>query len=135
MIVAARWTEQEIEYLSDHVGILGYAELARKMGRSESAIKLCRCRRGLPTFHNGDYYSCTMLAQELGRSRASIRKYYRKGWLVGKRATWIARFGKRPLVFVEKHIVAFLKKFNYLFDWKKIPNLYFRNVVKGVQNG
>lgn len=131
--MVSRWTEQELEYLADNVGIRSYAELAKKLKRSENAIKLCRCRKKLPTFHNGNYYSCTLLAQELNRSRTSIRKYYRRRWLVGKKATWKARFGKQPLIFLEEHIVAFLKKFSYLFDWRKIPNLYFRNVVKGVQ--
>lgn len=132
--MAARWTEQELEYLSDSMGILSYTELSKRLGRSENAIKLCRCRRGLPTFHNGNYYSCTLLAHELGRSRTSIRKYYRKGWLVGKRATWKALFGNRPLIFMEDNIVSFLKRFSRLFNWKKIPNLYFRNVVKEIQS-
>lgn len=132
--MATRWTARELDYLADHVGILGYAELSKKLKRSENAIKLQRCRMRLPTFHNGDYYSCTLLARELGRSRASIRKYHRKGWLVGRKATWKALFGKHPFVFLEEHIVAFLRKFCYLFDWRKIPNLYFRNIVKECQD-
>ena len=133
--MATRWTEQELEYLSDNIGILSYAELSKKMKRSESAIKLCRCRRKLPTFYDGNYYSYTLLARELGRSRTSIRKYHRKGWLVGRAATWKARFGNCPLIFLEEHIVSFLQTFHHLFDWRKIPNLYFRNVVKECQNG
>ena len=132
--MASRWTERELDYLANHVGLLNYSELSKKLGRSENAIKLCRCRMKLPTFHKGDYYSSTLLSQELGRSRASIRKYYRRGWLVGKRATWKAKFGKQPLIFLEEHIVAFLRRFHYLFEWRKIPNLYFRNVVKGCQD-
>ena len=128
--MASHWTEQELEYLADNVGILSYAEMARRLKRSENAIKLCRCRRKLPTFHNGSYYTCTLLSQEIGRSRTSIRKYYRNGWLVGKEGTWKAKFGKRPLIFLEEHIVAFLRRFSHLFEWRRIPNLYFRNVVK-----
>lgn len=128
--MSARWTEQEMEYLSDQVGILSYSEMAKRLGRSENAIKLQRCRRKLPTFFDGNYYSCTLLARELGRTRASIRKYYKKGWLTGKRATWKALFGNYPLVFLEEHIVSFLRKFHYLFDWRKVPNLYFSNIVK-----
>jgi hypothetical protein len=133
--MSSRWTEQELDYLANHVGILSYAEMSKRLHRSENAIKLCRCRQGMPTFHNGDYYSCTLLAQELGRSRASIRKYYRRGWLAGRQATWKAKYGKQPLVFLEDHILLFLRKFSHLFDWKKIPNLYFRNVVKELQDG
>lgn len=133
--MSARWTEQELEYLADHVGILGYKELAEHINRSENAVKLCRCRRKLPSFHNnGNYYTCSLLATELGRSRASIRKYYRKGWLAGRKATWKALFGKYPFIFLEEHIVAFLRKFYHLFEWRRIPNLYFRNVVKECQD-
>jgi biotin operon repressor len=131
--MAARWSEQEIEYLADQIGLLSYEELSKKLNRSKEAIKHHRCLMKLPMLRTGNYYSCTLLAKELGRSRASIRKYYRKGWLVGKQATWKALFGNQPFIFLEEHIVDFLRKFNYLFDWRKIPNLYFRNVVKGTQ--
>ena len=120
--------------MSDNVGILDYTNLSKRLGRSENAIKLQRCRLKLPTFHNGNYYSYTLLSQELGRSRTSIRKYHRRGWLVGKQATWKAKFGNYPVIFLEEHIVAFLRKFYHLFDWRKIPNLYFRNIVKECQN-
>ena len=132
--MATRWTTQEIEYLADNVGILGYPELSHEMGRSENAIKLQRCRKRLPTFHNGCYYSCTLLSKELGLSRSSIRRYYQRGWLIGRRATWKALFGKYPLIFLEEDIVSFLRNFSHLFIWRKIPNLYFRNVVREIQD-
>lgn len=132
--MAPRWTEREIDYLSDHVGLMNYTELSMRLKRSPNALKLQRYRRKLPTFHNGDYYSYTLLSRELGRSRASIRKYHRRGWLVGRKATWKACFGNYPVIFLEEHIVAFLRKFYYLFDWRKIPNLYFRNIIRECQD-
>jgi len=132
--MSVRWTEQELDYLADHVGVLSYAELSKKLRRSENAIKLQRCRMKLPTFHNGDYYSYTLLAQELGCSRTTIRKYHQRGWLVGRKATWKALFGNPPVIFLEKHIVVFLRMFYHLFDWRKIPNPYFRNIVKECWN-
>jgi hypothetical protein len=72
----------------------------------------------------------TLLAQELGRSRASIRKYYKRGWLKGRQATWSWAWGKKPMVFLEDDIVQFLKDRHYLFDWRKVPNIYYRNVIK-----
>lgn len=132
--MALRWTDSELEYLADHVGIMDYTTLSKKLGRSKSAIKLQRCRKKLPTFHNGDYYSYTLLAQELGCCRASIRKYHQRGWLVGKKATWKALFGNAPTIFLEDDIVRFLGKFHHLFDWRTITNLYFRNIVREHQN-
>jgi hypothetical protein len=130
--VARRWTEKELDYLANHVGIMNYKALARKLNRSEEAVKLCRCRHRMPSFYDGDYYSSSMLAREIGRSRRIIMKYYRRGWLLGKQATWKARFGQRPYLFTEDNIVAFLEGHFQLFDWRKMPNPYFRNIVKGL---
>jgi hypothetical protein len=127
--MSSRWTPDEIQYISDNAGVLNYAELSRKLGRSEEAIKLCRCRRRLPRFYD-TFYSYSLLSTELGRSRATLRKYYNRDWLVGKRAAWSCKYGKHPMIFTEDNIVDFLHKFSHLFDWKKIPNPYFRNVVK-----
>jgi hypothetical protein len=127
--VAARWTETELEVLNDMVGILNYCQLSKKLKRSRSAIELKRCRDKMPTFFD-NIITQSLLAQELGRSRASIRKYYRKGWLKGKQATWSCAWGKKPIIFLEDDIVQFLKDSHHLFDWKKMPNIYYRNVVK-----
>lgn len=127
--MTGRWTPDEIEYVSEHAGIVGYAELSRRLHRSKAAIKLYRCRHKLPRFID-NFYSYTLLAAELGKSRATLRKWHSRGWLAGKRATWACVHGKRPMIFVEENIVEFLKVRSYLFDHKKIPNPYFRNVVK-----
>jgi hypothetical protein len=132
--MARRWTEKELDYLANHVGLLSYNELARKLHRSRAAVKLCRCKHGMPTFYNGDYYSMTLLSKELGRSSNTISKYHRKGWLKGKKATWRTIYWKNPYLFTENNIMEFLRGHFQLFDWKKIPNLYFKNVVKGLYN-
>lgn len=124
-----KWTEDEVQYLHDNLGIMGYNELSQNLGRSKNAIKLYRCRHKLPTFYD-NIYSYNLLSDELGRSRKTLRKYHRRGWLKGKVASWSCKWGKHPMIFLEKDIVAFLRKHFSRFDWRKIPNLYFRNVVK-----
>jgi len=111
------------------MGVMGYDDLARALGRSREAIKLYRCRHRMPRF-NENFYSYTLLSSELGKSRTSLRKYYRRGWLIGQLASWSSVYGKRPMVFVERNIISFLRKFYHLFDWRRIPNLYFKGVVK-----
>ncbi len=129
--MATRWSEREIEYLHDNMGILSYSELSKELKRSENAIRLYRCRNGLPTFFE-NIYTYALLANELGKSRASLRKYVKKGWLLGKVGTWTCKWGKHPMIFLEKNIVRFLKNHYSLFRPSSIPNLYFRNVVGNI---
>lgn len=131
---APRWTEKEREMLNDYAGIMSYEELSKKLGRSVGAIQQFRCRRKMPTFFD-NFYTYSLLAKELGVHRATLRKYYNRGWLIGKRASWISMFGKRPMMFLEENIVQFLRDKYTLFDGRKIPNIYFRNVVKGMNGG
>jgi len=123
------WTQEEIEYVSEHVGIKDYTEMSHKLNRSRESIKLYRCRHKLPKFID-NFYSYSLLAAELGRSRATLRKYHKLGWLTGRRATWACVYGKHPMIFVEDDIVEFLKKFHHKFNWRDIPNPYFRNIVE-----
>lgn len=131
--MASRWTEREVNFVHDYVGIKSYAELAEQLGRSEEAIKLYRCRHHLPrAFDN--FYSYTLLAKELGRARASLRKYFKRGWLKGRKADWVGVYGKVPMIFLEDDIVVFLQERYYLFEPRKVPNIYFRNVVRDAYN-
>jgi len=131
---APRWTEKEREILNDYAGLMSYEDLSRKLGRSVSALQQFRCRRKMPTFFD-NFYTYSLLAKELGVQRATLRKYYNRGWLIGKRATWTSMFGKRPMMFLHENIVQFLQDKYTLFDGRKIPNIYFRNVVKEMNGG
>lgn len=128
--MAKRWTDRDIQILSDKIGLLSYSELSKKLGRSENAIKLYRARNNMPTLYD-NFYSASMLAQELGKPRTTIRKYHRLGWLKGDHATWSNGIYKKPLMFIEQDIIAFLIEHRDLFNWRLVPNIYFRNIIKG----
>ena len=115
----ARWTEEEIEYLTDNVGILDYKTLSQKLGKSTIAIKEYRCVHKLPRFYD-TFYSYTLLARELGRSRSTIRKYYSRGWLVGRKATWTYRYNKHPMIFTDENITQFLKEHHDLLAIRQV---------------
>ena len=127
--MAQRWSEDDIEYLHDNIGIKSYSQLSQKLGRKEGAIKLYRCRNGLPMVFD-NIYTYTLLARELGKSRTMLRRYAKRGWLVGKKANWICKWGKHPMIFLDKNIVQFLKRYHHLFNVNKVPNPYFRNIIK-----
>jgi len=123
------WTDTEAEYVEDYAGYLSNAEMAQHLNKSENAIKLWRCRHGCTTFFD-NVFTYTLLSRELGRSRSRIRVWVERGWIVSKRATWKAKFGKCPMLFKEEDIVKFLRMHHTIFDSKQIPNRYFRNIVR-----
>jgi hypothetical protein len=77
----------------------------------------------------GNFYSARLLAEELGVHTNTVMRWYRLGWLKGRRADWRRKVA--PMVFLEDDIVDFLKGHCELFDGHKIPNVYFKNVVLG----
>lgn len=119
--------------MHDFAGIKGFKEISARIGRSINAIKLYRHRHKLPLFFNNNFYSYTLLSDELGKSRSRLREYHKRGWLKGKRASWSGKFGARPMMFLEDDIVEFLKQHHNLFSPKRIQNIYFRNIVKNLQ--
>ncbi len=128
------WSQEDIEFLSDNAGLMNYKQLSKKLGRSANAIKLYRARHKTPRFFE-NFYSYTLLSKELGMSRKVIRKYHSRGWIKGRKADWTSAYGKKPMIFLEEHIVQFLKTYCYLFKDRFIPNIYFRNVVKDCMKG
>ena len=124
--MAPRWSDQDIQYLHDKAGIVSTVRLARNLGRTPHAIcnKMTSCR--ISVFDN--FYSARLLASELGSCKHTVMRWYRLGYLKGRRADW--RRGRIPMIFQEKDIVVFLKKYGYLLRKNKIPNIYFRNVVR-----
>ena len=123
------WTEAELEFIHDNIGFLSYRELSRELKRSPSAIESCRRRHGLPSYYD-NVISTGILAIELGKSRGAVRKWVNHGWIKCKRAEWRARFGNKPLLYKEQDIVSFLKEHFKLFNYRLIPNRYFRNIVE-----
>ncbi len=126
--VSNRWTEEEGGYLRDFVGLKNYRELSKELGRSENALRLYRQRHNLPTFFD-NFYTFNMIANELGKCRTTIRKYYSRGWIKGRKAHWTWAYSKRPMIFLEDNIVTFLKERYYLFNPDKVPHPFFRNIV------
>lgn len=123
------WTYSEVDFLDNSYGIKSFDEIAKSLGRTRKAVRLYKYRHGLSKCTD-NFYSYTLLARELGRSRANLRKYYNLGMINGGRANWTAIWGKKPMIFTEDNIVKFLKEWYFLFDYKKIPNPFFRNIVK-----
>ena len=123
--MAPRWSEDDIQYLHDRAGLLSTAKISRHLGRTPHAVnnKMCEC--GISVFSN--FYSARLLAVELGSCKHTVMRWYRMGWLKGRRADW--RRSVASMVFLEDDIVAFLKGYPDLLKGHKILNVFFKNIV------
>ena len=122
-----KWTEEELEYLFDNYGKIPSQEIAVKLNRTQHAVKNKLARSGVSIFH--DFYTATLLGNELNRNKSTVMKWYKNGWLKGAKSRWTRGYLTPPMIFQEENIVCFLKKHKDLFSNHKIPNLYFRNVM------
>jgi len=92
MIRANSWTEKEIKYLRRHHGKKSYAEIAKKIGRSELAVKTYAVRLGIVSsrgftpeqvrvlVEKYPHHPSAQVAKEIGRKLDSV---YRKANALG----------------------------------------------------
>jgi len=122
------WTEEELTYLSDNWGLKPTKAISRALHRTVCGVEGKAHRLRLRKVDS--FYTYNLLSQEIGKSRMTLREYYRNGWIKGKKASWVANFGVHPMMFFEEDIVKFLREHYRLFDVRKIENRYFRNIVR-----
>ena len=129
------WSEEEMEFLSDKLGLMTHGEIGKALSRVNGghertywAVKMKAWRLGLKYFSN--VYSQTLLASELGVSRRVIRKWFMRSWLRGKMSSWVSGYGNRVMLFTQQDIEKFLKAHADRFEGRKIPNVFFRNLVE-----
>jgi len=122
------WTEEETQYLLDYCGLLSNKQIAHQLGRTCHAIRQRLSIHKVSVFSN--IYTARLVAKELGRDKSTVMQWYRKGWLKGRVADFGRGYLHSPMIFTEEDIVVFLKKFHYRFNYREIPNPYFKNVVE-----
>jgi hypothetical protein len=123
------WSDRELDYMATHIGVISPEQIAKKLGRTTAAVLNKQHRHHIRFRDNFNSY--TTLAAELGRSRSIVRKWYRRGWIKGKSATWRYGYGTTPMIFLESGILVFLRKHYRLFNPPKVPNKYFANIIRG----
>lgn len=78
------WTNQELKYLCENVGELGYEEVAATLGRSYNAVRVKAVRIGSPTStHNTEYLSANKASALLGIDNHKCSIWMRSGIMPG----------------------------------------------------
>lgn len=123
------WTGEELEYLNAKYGLVSDRSICRHLKRSPNALKIAAHRK-LHSTRKINFYTATEMAKALGvPCSKTLIPWVEVGWLKARRS--IVRAGEyRAWRFLDRHIIAFLKAKPWLFDPKKMPEHYFRSIVR-----
>lgn len=124
-----RWTEEDLEYLAAKYGLVYERTICRHLQRSPNAIRIVAIRK-LHSNRKMNFYCGRELARALGVACSkTIMNWASAGWIPVRKS--VVRAGEfRAWLFREKHIVKFLREKPWLFDPKKMPEHYFRSIVR-----
>lgn len=124
------WTPDELEFLSNNLGLMSDKELANRLQRSEIAIWLAAKKKLHGQRRKDNFYTATEVARALGiPCLKRVVGWLERGWLQGKRAPW--RQGLNYVwLFTEEDIVECLRRRPWLTNLKTMPEHYFRSVVR-----
>jgi len=124
-----RWTDAELEYLSNKYGLVSDRTISRHLQRSPNAARIVVIRK-LHSNHKMNFYSARELARSLGvPDSKTIMNWALAGWIPVRKS--IVRAGDfKAWLFRDKNIVRFLREKPWLFDPQKMPEHYFRSIVR-----
>ena len=123
------WSRKDEEYLEAHLHRTALRTIARRLGRSPTAVKLKAKRLGLRK--HGEGYTAYSLAQALGVDPHWVLERIRAGKLrASHRRTerTEAQHGDSWLI-TEEAVVAFIKRNPYDLDLRKADPLWFLDLV------
>lgn len=70
-----KWTQEEEKYLIENWGMHSVSTIAKKLGRTENAVVVRKCRLGLGAFlESGDYVTWNQLQRAIGCNSGSTYK-------------------------------------------------------------
>lgn len=103
------WSQKEIEYLQEKWGYISVSAIAKKLGRTETAVILKAKRLGLGSaYTSGEYINANQIAELLKIDRHTVTDY------------WIARCGlKAQKRVMRKKFAMWLVKFDEFVKWLK----------------
>ena len=124
------WTKKELEYLSDHYGILPDDILAQRLDRPVGALKTTVTRKLKGIRRTGAFYTARMLSLILGlKDPKAVALSIRHGWLKATKGPVGAGQTKMWNI-TEDDIVALLKRRPWLADMNQMEEHYFRSIVR-----
>src|SRR5690606_26610763 len=84
---ASQWTEAELAFLRENAGVMGDAEIAARLGRTATAVRVKIRRFGLPhPSTHPDYITANKAGRALGVDVHAVCDWIERGLLPAERA-------------------------------------------------
>lgn len=100
-----KWTQEEEKYLAENWGMYSVSTIAKRLGRTENAVIVRKCRLGLGAFlDSGDYVTWNQLQRAIGYNNSSTYKM----------TSWVAN---RNFPVHTKHVNNNSFRIVYLDEW------------------
>jgi hypothetical protein len=123
------WAPWELEFLAENYGRMSREEICRRLNRSPNAQKIKAYRRFRMNMKT-NIYTARSTARELGISCAKIIvAWHDRGYLHGKLAPFV-NGPNHVWHFEDEDIIECLRQRPYLCNPKRMPQSYFRSVVR-----
>lgn len=123
------WTAQEEAYLEGNFHHVSVKALARRLGRSPTAVKLKAKRLGLRKYDEG--YTACSLAEALGVDPHWVLARIRSGKLRAshRHTERTAQQGGDGWLITDEALLEFLREHPYDIDLRKVDSLWFMDLI------
>ncbi len=124
------WSPEELEYLADNIGRESKTKIAKRLNRSEDALKIAAYRKLNGLNQRSNIYTAQAVALVLGISCSkTIVAWMEKGFIKGKRAPFA--YGRTLCwSFEYDDILACLRERPWLVNLSRMERSYFRSIVR-----
>lgn len=123
------WIAEEEAYLEASFHRVSVKAMARKLGRSPTAVKLKAKRLGLRK--SGEGYTCLSLAQALGVDSHWVLARIKSGKMRAshRHTERTPQQGGGSWLITEEAFIAFLREHPYEIDVRKVDSLWFMDLI------
>ena len=124
-----RWTQDDIEILTERFGLITDTWLARVLGRTQKAIRVKA--RKLKLYRTANFYTATDVARIFGLNHSHIVRWIGAGLLSARKINKGAGKGC-PWVITQEAVEAFIQQYPRKYDHRRIDwvtNRYWRDLA------
>ena len=123
------WSEDDRDYLEANFHRSAVKALAKRLGRSPTAIKLKAKRLGLRKYDEG--YTASSLAEALGVDPHWVLSRIRSGKLraAPRRTDRKPEQGGDSWLITDDALLDFLREYSYDIDLRKVDSLWFMDLI------
>lgn len=127
------WSPEELDYLSSKYGLISDRSICQHLQRSPNALKIAATRK-LHSNRKMNFYTANELAKVLGiPCSKTLIPWVEVGWLKARRS--VVRAGNYwAWRFLDSNIEKFLRNKPWLFNLQKMPEHYFRSIIREEYN-